>query len=88
MIDDRLDARVFNLYRSNRNTNRRGVHRYMRNDTLGGGHRVVLQQVGQNPHARTVPTEISRRRTPSQLSNGRVGQRVGHGSQHNRRGEC
>lgn len=45
----------------------------MRDDTVGGGDRVVLQPVGQNPHARAVPAEIPRGGAPSELSHGRVG---------------
>lgn len=45
-------------FRPNRNTDRGGVYSDMRDDTVGGGHRVVLQQVGQDPHARTISTEI------------------------------
>lgn len=59
--------------RSHSDTNRRGVHRDMRDDTVGGGDRVVLQPVGQNPHARAVPAEIPRGGAPSELSHGRVG---------------
>lgn len=61
------------FFRPDRNTDRGGLHCDMCDDTVGGGHCIVLQQVGQDPHARTISTKIPRRGAPSELSNGRVG---------------